>query len=173
MTYYSTEEAHEDIRRLAVDRLSDEVVQRLLDGPAVRSQLERGADPAALSIEKWVRIREVYRHISGRFNPVRFYRHIGEYTGYRTCALCVHSTTLYERAHGPVRYGKDRCTLCPLAKVDCCLDDGSIFAQIDRLLAWTADQTTTDAEKEAAHTLLGKWIDCMIVNLQSLESGNI
>ena len=100
----------------------------------VRTALAEGADPVALSIRKWRRIGEAIEAIGALPLPLAYMGALARHIGYRTCALCIDSTSRYEATHAEIRYGSDKCKVCPLSAVDQCTRDGSVYYRLERLL---------------------------------------
>jgi hypothetical protein len=59
---------------------------------------------------------------------------LARHIGYRTCTLCIDSTSRYEATHAAIRFGSDKCKVCPLSAVDQCTRDGSVYHRLERLL---------------------------------------
>jgi hypothetical protein len=144
--------------------LPAEVGRLLSTEEEVRIALAKGADPVALSIVKWRRIGEAIRAIGSIPLPLSYLQDLARYIGYRTCALCIDSASRYEATHAVVRYGSDKCTVCPLSAVDQCTREGSVFRRLERLLQ--DPPLGVPGEVEAA--LLGE-----IAHLQREMEGNL
>ena len=100
----------------------------------VRTALAEGADPVALSIQKWRRIGEAVEAIGALPLPLAYMGALARHIGYRTCALCIDSTSRFEATHAIIRYGSDKCKVCPLSAVDQCTRAGSVYSRLEWLL---------------------------------------
>lgn len=149
--------------------LPEEVGRLLSTEEEVQTALAKGEDPVALSIVKWRRIGEALAVIGSMPLPLCYTQDLARHVGYRTCALCIDSTSRYEATHAAVRYGSDKCTVCPLSTVDQCTRGGSVFRRLERLLL----ESPLDVPAEAEATRLREMVHLqreMEDNLKRLAS---
>ena len=128
--------------------------RQLLDENRVAALLDQGYDPIQLSYIKWVLIEAVVRSME---HDSVFELHQGalnDAIGYKTCALCIVSKQKYLRDNGVIRFGNDKCKVCPLAPIDCCTREGSVYSRIESFCLIGA-----------GHEPLQSLIDKMIVNI--------
>jgi len=133
MAYYKPEEDLEN-RIIIRNPLSSEEIGILMTGEEAENRLSDNENPAALSIEKWKRMQKLISILSKKTDPEFFYPDLIYFIGYKTCALCLNSIEQYELKYGIQKYKENRCLMCPLRKIDCCLDTSSAFNKIVYLL---------------------------------------
>jgi hypothetical protein len=127
----------------------------------VAAQIQAGLDPVRLSIQKWEALAHALDVLHAEVSAERYYRGLEIFIGARTCALCLTAIQKYEAERGPQRVNTDKCSVCPLARVDQCTAAGSVFANIEMLLA----------EDQPARAQLSALIGQMIENLRSIRPG--
>lgn len=117
--------------------LPPDVISIMYTDNDITRRLDNNEDPVLLSIEKWERILRVYSIISELRHPYAHYSEIYKFIGYRTCALCIVSIRNFEKMHGPQRYKEDKCSVCPLAQIERCIDETSAFHKIESILEYS------------------------------------
>jgi hypothetical protein len=135
------------------------IFSTLLVEETVAAQMQAGLDPVRLSIQKWEILARALDVLHSDLAPEIYYQGLLFYIGARTCALCLASIEKYEAQYGPQRVNTDKCSVCPLARVDQCTAAGSVFAGIEGLFA----------KGRPAHAELASLIEQMIANLRSLQ----
>ena len=148
--------------------LPEETISILYSINDVHKALDAGEDPVEISIKKWQKFLEVYNHISEYKNPYLYYGDIHKLIGYKTCSLCIISIRKFESEHGIRKYKEDKCTVCPLSKIDRCIDENSTFAQIDDILSRKIElnegirnRETLLKKHEELGSLIQKFIDLL------------
>jgi hypothetical protein len=109
--------------------------RKLLSEKAVARGIDKGFDPIKLSIIKWKRIHEAFARLKGEPFSEGYLNGFKDYLGFKTCALCITSTKKHLNQIGAIRYGSDKCKVCPLSPIDRCTMDGSVFDQIASLVS--------------------------------------
>jgi hypothetical protein len=122
------------IKRDSKFPLPTEVSKALMSEAEAADGLVSGADPVGLGIEKWDRIAKAVDSISSQPLPLSYLHSLAKYIGYKTCALCMDSKSRYESTKGKIRYGTDKCQVCPLAAIDQCTQKGSTYDRIEELI---------------------------------------
>jgi len=125
---------------ILVQKLPEAMVSQLMDEEEVENRIVK-EDPLSLSIDKWNRIYSMIIDVNKlKEIPTIYYSTIEPYIGYKTCALCITSIAKFKELYGPLQSRESKCSLCPLKVVDCCLDEGSSYNKIEKLL----EESTTD-----------------------------
>ncbi|MDH4263583.1 MAG: hypothetical protein OEV78_11120 [Spirochaetia bacterium] len=93
----------------------------------IRDKLKKGLTAKDLSIKKWIDIRNILLDLKNRkkiyLNEYQFKKNFG----YHTCAFCIAASDVYRKKNGELQTNKDKCTECPLAVIDCCLNENSMY----------------------------------------------
>jgi len=126
----------------------------------VDTRLNLGENVFDLSVEKWTHIRRNLEWVRSRPLPDKYMHNFGMHIGYRTCALCSKSIREYENTFGKMKVKEDKCLVCPLAKVNCCIDKGSVYHLIEKLIKFTQND---DPE-------LDKWLEELDENVKRMIS---
>lgn len=145
----------------------------LLSAEEVHKRLGNGEDPVALSLEKWEGIQKIHELIANTPNPHKYYSRLLDHIGIKNCALCVVSIHTFKRNNGTMKSAGDKCTVCPLAKIEPCTKPGSAYRQVEALLeegsAHFFEEMPADEAREF-HEKLGLAINAMLNNLKKLNT---
>lgn len=136
----------------------------LLNEQEVKERLARGESPFNLSLEKWRKIYAAIEWIATRHLPDKYMHNFQGKLGYTTCAMCLTALETYQATMGEIKVKSDKCKCCPLAKVDCCLDDNSSYKKIEQLIKQIETNLVFDMKKSLAQ--LKSHIYRLILNLE-------
>lgn len=166
----------EDELPLAADEIlaKSGKVSDLLGAEQVKKKLEEGADPLELSLEKWLRIKDFIQATMW----TEYFKGVYEHIGFNTCALCLAAHKKAKSELGELKFAEEKCRFCALAKINGCLQPGSVYRQIESFLfesQFDPESTGPGEEKrEKQQKDLQKFLDLidqMIANLNLVKSG--
>ena len=123
-----------DVSRNTRYLLPLELDKKLYTADQISEMLARGRDPLELSIDKWERLAEVLNILYKKTSPEKYLHNLQDRIGYKTCALCIASIEKYTTLHGKIKVKEDKCSVCPLARVDRCIDSKSAYMGIERII---------------------------------------
>lgn len=152
--------------------LSSDIVSIMYTDIDVLDKLAQGEDPIQISIDKWERILQVYTIISELKHPYAHYDEIINFIGYKTCALCIVSIRKFEELHDEQKFKEDKCSVCPLSKIERCIDESSTFSKIEKLLNYKFNFGDDLAKSDfylQEHKHLGQLIGSFIDVLKKLK----
>lgn len=143
---------------------------KLLTESKLQELLEKNTDIVQLTIYKWKVIFEIVEYISTRNLPFRFYKSLQSAINYKTCPLCIQSIQQYEKLNGKIQYNDDKCKVCPLSKIDRCVNADSSF----QLVAQSIDkgilllESKIEMSNTEIHQSLIKGVQRMLNSLHQL-----
>lgn len=115
----------------SANRQAEAALRKVLLRPGeVERALLGGQSAIDSSIEKWSRIQNQLTEIS-RLETLGA---LGPFIGAKTCALCIEAIAKYKAKHGAPKRSTDKCTFCPLARLQKCPEAGSYYSQIDEIV---------------------------------------
>lgn len=158
-----------DLYRNTRYNLPRAMAEKFVTSKEINDRLDEGESPVDLSILKWRRLSEILDYINQRTSKEKYLHNFKGKIGYKSCALCISSMRIYKEKHGQMQHKRQKCTYCPLAKVDCCLNHDSAYYQVDLIVQkfydtgnQLADQDYIDFEKN---------IRKMLANLEAIKQG--
>jgi hypothetical protein len=143
----------------------------LLSKNIVSNRLKNQFNVIELSIEKWEKIYNLVEIFSSDFNLTSNIPFINFYIGFNTCALCISFASYYKENVGIPKANTDKCSVCPLSKIDQCTRKNSTFKKIEIKLDYFKYKELTEPFKSVEDHLieLKSLISKMIKNLQLVK----
>ncbi len=136
----------------------------LINENEVKERLSAGESPISISLDKWRRIYNAIDWISTRHLPDKYMHNFSGKLGYTTCAMCLYAMKTYENTIGKMEAKSDKCKCCPLAKLDCCLEEGSSYKKVENLVKQIEANLVYDMKKSIEQ--LKSYVYRLILNLE-------
>ena len=111
-----------------------EIKSQILTEEEVNNRIKKKENPIKISILKWERLYNALIFISNKSAPNYYYKDLYNQIGFKTCALCLTSINKAERQKIELIYDSDKCSLCPLTKIESCTSNNSVFRNIESIL---------------------------------------
>jgi len=160
-----------DLYRNTRYALPKDIAAKFTHGDEIKSRLAKGENHFDLSILKWERLDAILDFIAKKTSKHKYLHNFKGRIGYKSCALCITSISRYEAMHGKMKSKEQKCTVCSLAKLDCCLEKKSAYGTVDRVLRRFYDGQVLEKDQETAFADLRGGVKRMIDNLKILKKG--
>jgi len=160
------EEWHEDHENYSVKVAIAALRKSLLLPAAVKKALKNGESPLAISIEKWQRISNILAE-SSRLSTIVA---LEPFIGASTCGLCIQSIATYKAEKGELTDNMSKCEVCPLARIEKCPEEKSVYSQIDNIVSYAKNVPQFFADEADAYDQIKPLVTKMLKYLYSLQS---
>ncbi len=147
--------------------LPNEISRNLLTEEYVLTELKQKVDPTLISIQKWEGILKAFIFLKDLYSPTGYFHKILSFIGSDNCSLCIVSREKFINDNGQLFSKESKCSVCPLSKVDRCIDNESIYSEIENLLN-DGDYNRFNIRKEESDAIIFDLINLtekMIENL--------
>jgi hypothetical protein len=133
--------------------LPNEISYNLFTEEHVLLLLKQNIDPTVISIQKWEGILKVLVYLKEIYSPQGYFHHLQNFIGSENCALCIVSRDKFIKENGQLFSQESKCSKCSLSKIDRCVNEESIYSEIENLL-YEGDSNRFNIKKEESNELL-------------------
>ncbi|MES0489652.1 MAG: hypothetical protein ABUK01_06660 [Leptospirales bacterium] len=153
---------------ISKNTFSEDLAKHVPTPQEIQEKLKKGNNPVLLSIYKWEKIIKAVEEISKKdtLSYQAFISQWRKFVGYETCALCLDSIARLHKIKADISSKTEKCSVCALAKIDRCIDEDSIFKQLEFQFQVEFNRDNKEKYTEVLISILNK----MVSNLKALKS---
>ena len=133
---------------------------------SVKKAMKGGRSSIDISVEKWQRIDTILQE-STRLTTIAA---LEPFIGANTCGLCLAAIEAYKAQRGELKDNLSKCEMCPLANIERCPDNNSVFSQIDKIVRFARNAPQVFADDADAFDQIRPLVKKLLEYLTSLQS---